>query len=70
MVTTPGDTAVTTPVAVIAAMAVLLLLHTPPVVDVVKGEVIPTHKVLAPVMAAGDAFTDIVLLTVPHDVVY
>lgn len=54
----------------IVAIELLLLLQTPPVVEVENEDDVPTHKLVAPVIAAGAAFTEIVLLTVPQDVVY
>lgn len=39
------------------ATAVLLLLHAPPVLVVLKVVVCPTHALVLPVMAAGSGFT-------------
>ena len=56
-VTVPPATPYTTPVVLIDATAVLLLLHTPPVVEQVTVAVLPEQTVVAPPMALGTAFT-------------
>ena len=56
MVTTPGDTPVTTPVEPTVATAVLLLNHAPPDSDAVKVVEDVPHIVLDPLIVAA-AFT-------------
>ena len=51
----PDATPVTTPVVPIVAVAVVLLLHTPPVVTSANDVKLPAHTVCVPVMAAGVA---------------
>ena len=51
----PADIPVTKPVvALIVAIAVLLLLHVPPVVESNKVVVEPTHKLVVPIIADID----------------
>ncbi len=64
MVTVPAVTPVTIPVDPTVAMAVLLLVHEPPVVVEDNGVVCPTQRLAAPVIAAGAGFTVTVVLTV------
>jgi len=67
-VTVPADTPVTTPPLVTVAIAVLLLVHVPPVVGD-KVIVLPTHTA-EPAVTVGNAFTvtDEVVLLHPVDV--
>ena len=59
----PEATPLTTPEKVTVATLVLLLVHdTPPEVASVKNVVLPTHTMRVPLMAAGAAFTFIVLV--------
>ena len=53
MVAIPAAVPVTTPVALIVATAVLLLLQLPPVLPSPKSLDDPVHKLPSPVMAAG-----------------
>ena len=54
----PAATPVTTPVAEFTvATAVVLLLHTPPVVVLLRAVVPPIHAVRVPVTEAGRLFT-------------
>ena len=53
MVDTPCETPVTTPAIPTVATAVLLLLHTPPVVTSLSVVVLPAQTVGVPVIAAG-----------------
>ena len=54
MVTVPGATAVTKPVVDMVAIAVLLLLHTPPAVASLNKVVLPTpHIEVTPVITEG-----------------
>jgi hypothetical protein len=65
MVAVPILTPVATPVeAFMVQIAVLLLLHTPPVVALLKVLVLPPQPVVVPEMAAtvGNAFTVITLV--------
>ena len=65
IVAVPGLTPVTSPVAeLMAAIAVLLLLHVPPAVALVKVVVVPAHSPDTPLMAEGTATTVIVFVTV------
>ena len=58
MVAVPVDTPVTIPVvAPTVAVAVLLLLHVPPVVGSLSVVVAPMHTTAVPVIAAGSGFT-------------
>ena len=57
----PGDTPVTMPVEPTAAIAVLLLLHPPPVVPSVNVIVDPAQTLALPVIAPGSGFTVIAL---------
>lgn len=58
MVAVPVVAPVTTPDAEpTGAIAVLLLLHAPPVVASVSVIVAPTHTLLLPVIAAGEVLT-------------
>ena len=67
MAAVPAATPVTTPVdELTVATAVLLLLHVPPVVASVNVAVFPTHALMVPPIAAGLAFTDAILVAVPH----
>lgn len=64
-------TPVTTPPASTVAIAVLLLVHVPPVVVLASEVVVPTQPVADPVIAAGSAFTVTSVITVqPVVVVY
>ena len=53
MLAVPAAIPLTVPVASIVAMAVLLLLHAPPVVVVLSVVVVPTQALSVPVIAAG-----------------
>ena len=55
----PADTPVTTPLLLTVATAVLLLLHTPPTVALLKVVVDPTHALAVPVigLTVGYAYT-------------
>lgn len=53
MLAVPAAIPLTVPVASIVAMAVLLLLHAPPVVVVLSVVVVPTQVLSVPVIAAG-----------------
>ena len=70
MVTLPEDTPVTVPVEPTVAMAVLLLLHTPPAVLLPSAVAAPAHRLPAPVMvpAAGNASTliKVIVVAVPQ----
>jgi len=58
MVTTPSVMPVTVPVEdPIVATPVLLLLHTPPLVELVNVVVKPTHTLVVPPIAAGFGLT-------------
>lgn len=58
MVAVPELTPVAMPVdEPILAIAVLLLLHVPPAVASLSVVLNPTHRLLLPVMAAGDVLT-------------
>lgn len=58
IVTVPVVTPDTIPVAVpIAAIAVLLLPHVPPVVASVSAAVLPVHTIAGPAIAEGKGFT-------------
>ena len=59
MVSVPADTPVTMPPVLIVAMALLLVLHVPPVVPSVMVVVADVHKVVAPLMlpALGNGLT-------------
>ena len=57
MVAVPADEPVTTPVVDTGATKVLLLLHTPPVAEVVSVVVKPTHRPVLPDMVAGAGLT-------------
>lgn len=58
MSTVPGDTPTTEPVvSPIVAVAVLLLVHVPAGVALLRAVVLPTHTVAVPVMAAGSGWT-------------
>ena len=63
MLTVPAATPVTTPVLFTVAVAVLALLHEPPVVVHARVVVVPGHTLAVPVMVAGVWFT----VTVAHD---
>lgn len=66
MVTVPAATPDTTPVPLTVASAVLLLLHTPPVVASLRASVVPAHRAVPPDMfagAAGMVTTDMVCVT-------
>jgi hypothetical protein len=52
------------PVPTTVAMAVVLLVHIPPVVASANVVVDPIHKLPPPAMASGAAFTVIILVTV------
>lgn len=56
----PGAIAETTPVLVMVATEVLLLLHVPPAVALDHVIVVPAHAVAEPLIAAGAALTVIV----------
>jgi hypothetical protein len=64
MMAVPAATPVTVPVLVTVAMDVLPLLHVPPLVGSVYTVVEPTHTLAAPLMADGEAITEIVLKAV------
>jgi len=53
----PADTPVTTPPAVIVALAGVALLQVPPAVALLRVVVDPTHTLVVPVMAAGSGLT-------------
>jgi hypothetical protein len=57
----PLETPVTIPVELTVAIAVLLLLHVPPVVASVSVDVPPTATVVVPEIAAGTGLTVTVL---------
>lgn len=58
MVAVPDDTPVTTPLTEpTRAIAVLLLLHKPPLVASLSVVDAPTHMLVMPVMAAGNGLT-------------
>jgi hypothetical protein len=57
MVVVPGTSAFTTPDVVIVATTVLLLLHTPPGTASARVPVLPAHREVVPVIAAGNPFT-------------
>lgn len=60
MITVPEALPLTMPlVALMEATAVLLLVHTPPVVALVSSVAVPTQTVLPPDTAAGNGFTEI-----------
>ena len=63
MVNVPAATPVTTPVVLIVATEVLLLLHVPPAVASVKLVVNPIHTDAVPVMVAGKGLTVAVVVT-------
>ena len=46
----PADIPVTTPLLLIVAIEELLLLHTPPSIELIKVDVEPTHTVEDPVI--------------------
>jgi hypothetical protein len=48
----------------IVAIDVLLLLHLPPLVASVRVELLPWHKAVVPLIAAGEGFTETVAVTV------
>ena len=50
MVAIPAPVPVTTPVLPTVAMAVLLLLHTPPGAPSIRLMVLPTHTLVGPLM--------------------
>ncbi len=60
MVVVPVVSPLTTPEELTVATAVLLLVHAPPDVAEASVMVFPRHIVVAPVIAAGVAFTDTV----------
>ena len=60
MVAVPPETPVTTPVLLTVATDVLLLLHTPPPLALLRCVVAPGHTVSEPVIAAGAGFTIII----------
>ena len=62
MVVVPVDTLVTTPRLLTVATEVLVLLHTPPGVASVRAIESPVQTVVAPVIAAGDWFTVILVV--------
>ena len=62
MASVPGATPVTAPPLTVATTP--LLLHTPPAVAELNVVVAPAHTLIAPVIAAGDAFTVIAFVTV------
>jgi hypothetical protein len=70
--TIPSAIPFTAPVAAFTELiALLLLLHIPPVVAFVKTEEEPSHIDAAPDMAAGCVFTVIILATaLPQPVLY
>ena len=55
IVSMPAATPITTPSAVIVAMASLLLLHVPPAVVSVSVILLPVHTAVAPAIGAGPA---------------
>jgi hypothetical protein len=58
IVAVPGEAPPTIPVKTSAvAIAVLLLLHAPPVVPLASGIVRPVHTFITPVAGSGSAFT-------------
>ena len=58
MLTEPEATPVTMPdVEATVAIAVLLLLHVPPVVPSLSATVDPTHTLVVPAIADGGVFT-------------
>jgi hypothetical protein len=69
MVTVPAEMPVTTPEVLTVARAVLLLLHTPPGVPLLKAVVSPVQTELLPVIAAGVGieFTVTTAVTLPVD---
>jgi hypothetical protein len=72
MIEVPADTPLTVPVdGSTVALAVLLLLHVPPVIVLFKSLVAPTHALAVPVIEDGVVFTVTTLVTaVPQPVVY
>jgi hypothetical protein len=52
------------PVVVVVATVVVLLLHVPPGIATVKPVLWPAHILPAPLMAPGDGFTVMVVVTV------
>ena len=52
----PSDIPVNVPEVLMLPVAILLLLHDPPVVSLLKVVVAPSHTKAMPVMAAGSAF--------------
>ena len=65
MVAVPAATPFTTPVVPMVATPVLLLLHTPPAVVLLKVVVDPWHTDATPVIAAGNGFTVTVTVVLP-----
>lgn len=69
----PALTPVTVPVALTLAMALLALLHTPPVVASVRVTEEPAHTVVGPDMVPADGagliVTVVVAATVPQPLV-
>ena len=59
----PAVTPVTTPPAVIVAMAGDALLHVPPAVALLSVVVDPTHTLVVPVITAGSGLTVTVVVT-------
>lgn len=57
MVTVPAVTPVTTPMALMVATEVLLLLHTPPDGVAVTVAVVPAHVLVAPLIGDIEAVT-------------
>ena len=64
MVAVPAVPPITVPVAPTVAIPVELLLHVPPLVASSNAVVAPIHKLVVPVIVAGDALTVIILVTV------
>ena len=70
MIEVPNATPVKSPVVdPIVATAVLLLVHVPPVDELVRVVVEPLHTVVVPAIAAGEGFTVTIVVAVPQDVV-
>jgi hypothetical protein len=64
MVVVPGTSTVSTPVVVIVATVVTVLLHVPPPVRSVRVVVVPGHRLALPDIIPGSGLTVTIVVTV------